>query len=332
MRCTNKKLWRILSLSLAVLCLGLPLGGCSRETKPEDAFTVDRPGFGIQEPGTDTAAAYYAEDLCVAAEDVKATDAEAQDALAACFFNLDTKEILYAKNIHGRMYPASTTKIMTALLLLEQGGLDDQTTVSKEAITFHESGVTTVKLKEGDVLSMDQLLHALLIVSANDAANVIAEKVGGSVEQFAQMMNEKAASIGATNTHFVNPHGLHDEEHYTTAYDLYLIFNECIKYDAFIDVIGTNTFTASITGADGLVRQEHWEQTNFYAAGLAEQPRDAVIIGGKTGTTTPAGNCLILLETSAQGSPYISVIMGADTKSLLYQNMTALINGIPVSE
>ena len=93
MRCTNKKLWRILSLSLAVLCLGLPLGGCSRETKPEDAFTVDRPGFGIQEPGTDTAAAYYAEDLCVAAEDVKATDAEAQDALAACFFNLDTKEI-----------------------------------------------------------------------------------------------------------------------------------------------------------------------------------------------------------------------------------------------
>ena len=110
------------------------------------------------------------------------------------------------------------------------------------------------------------------------------------------------------------------------------LWTGAIKYDEFIDIISTNQYSAQITGADGAVRQEDWEQTNFYAAGMAEQPRDAVIIGGKTGTTTPAGNCLILLENSAQGRPYISVIMGADTKSLLYQNMTALINGIPANE
>ena len=326
MRCTSKIILPV------VLVVSLSISGCSFGSGLSDAFAVDRPGLGVQSREEEADISYFAADLCVANEDVEAIEADTSRSLAACFFNLDTKEILYAKNVHDRLYPASTTKIMTALVALRHGDLDAQTSVSKEAITFTESGVSTAQLKEGDVLTTRQLLYALLTVSANDAANVIAEQIGGSQEQFVEMMNEEAMRIGATNTHFVNPNGLHNEEHYTTAYDLYLIFNECIKYDAFIDVIGTNTFTASITGADGLVRQEHWEQTNFYAAGLAEQPRDAVIIGGKTGTTTPAGNCLILLETSAQGSPYISVIMGADTKSLLYQNMTALINGIPVSE
>ena len=326
MRCTNKKLWRILSLSLAVLCLGLPLGGCSRETKPEDAFTVDRPGFGIQEPGTDTAAAYYAEDLCVAAEDVKATDAEAQDALAACFFNLDTKEILYAKNIHGRMYPASTTKIMTALLLLEQGGLDDQTTVSKEAITFRESGVTTVKLKEGDVLSMDQLLHALLIVSANDAANVIAEKVGGSVEQFAQMMNEKAASIGATNTHFVNPHGLHDEEHYTTAYDLYLMFQEAMKHEEFLEVLQMPSYETTYLSAGGQEQAATWSSTNRFTTGDVTVPDGVKAVGGKTGSTRAAMSCLVQLFEDAGGQRYVAIILGASERSVLYQEMQGFLS------
>ena len=123
----------------------MSISGCSWEQKPEDAFTADRPGFGFLDQGTDAEISYFADDLCVAAEDIKTIEGEAADALAACFFNLDTKEILYAKNIHGRVYPASTTKILTALLLLEQDDLDAQTTVSQNAITFHESGVTTVK-------------------------------------------------------------------------------------------------------------------------------------------------------------------------------------------
>ncbi len=146
------------------------------------------------------------------------------------------------------------------------------------------------------------------------------------------MMNEEAQRLMATNTHFVNSNGLHDTEHYTTAYDLYLIFNECIKHQEFVDIINTKQYTAQITGADGSVRQSDWAQTNFYATGKAEQPAGAAVIGGKTGTTDQAGNCLILLNQAPDSSPYISIVMGADTKDLLYQDMTALINGISANE
>ena len=154
--------------------------------------------------------------------------------------------------------------------------------------------------------------------------------MAGSVEGFAQMMNEEAQSLMATNTHFVNPNGLHDADHYTTAYDLYLIFNECIRHQEFIDIIATPQYTVNITGADGAVRQADWMQTNYYASGRAEQPVGASVVGGKTGTTNEAGNCLILLEKGANDENYISIVMGAVSKSLLYQNMTAMINSIPV--
>ncbi len=172
-----------------------------------------------------------ASDLCVTDTDVQDIEADTEDALAACFFNLNEKKVLYAKNIHERMYPASTTKIMTALVALDKGDLDAQTTVSKEAITFSESGVSTAKLKEGDVLTLRQLLYALLTVSANDAANVIAEQIAGSQDAFVEMMNQEAQKIGATNTHFVNANGLHSEDHYTTVYDLYLMFNAAMQHE-----------------------------------------------------------------------------------------------------
>ena len=168
--------------------------------------------------------------------------------------------------------------------------------------------------------------------SGNDAAVAIADYIGGNSEQFAQMMNEEAQALMATKTHFLNSNGLHNENHYTTAYDLYLIFNECIKHDEFVDIINTAEYTANITGADKTMRQVAWKQTNFYALGEAELPQSATIIGGKTGTTEPAGNCLILLEKDSSGRPYISIVMGADTKSLLYQDMTAIINGIGQQE
>ncbi len=152
------------------------------------------------------------------------------------------------------------------------------------------------------------------------------------MDAFSQMMNDEAKRLMATNTNFVNSNGLHDENHYTTAYDLYLIFNECIKHEEFVNIINTKQYTVQITGNDGSVRQENWAQTNFYATGKAESPTAATVIGGKTGTTDQAGNCLILLNKTLDESPYISIVMGANTKELLYQDMTALINGIPANE
>lgn len=332
MRCTNKRLKRFISLFLAGTVCCVTLGGCSLEKAPEDAFTVDRSGFGIQDQGADLDISYFAEDLCVAAEDESAVDTEIEDALAACFFDLDTKEILYAKNIHDKVFPASTTKIMTALLLLENGDLDAQAVVSKDAVTFHESGVTTVKLKEGDVLTLRQLLYALLLVSANDAANVIAEKIGGSTEQFVGMMNEKAAKIGATNTHFMNPHGLHDEEHYTTAYDLYLMFQEAMKYDTFLEVLQVPSWDTSYVAADGKEITASWSSSNRFTKGDVTVPDGITAVGGKTGTTKAAMSCLVQLFEDGEGHRYVAIIVGCSERAVLYEEMQSFLNAIQPQE
>ena len=203
MKCINKRFVRVCSLLLVCSLCTISGTGCG-ENRLEDAFEADLPGIGIQTSEESSKIPYFASDLCVTDTDVQDIEADTEDALAACFFNLNEKKVLYAKNIHERMYPASTTKIMTALVALDKGDLDAQTTVSKEAITFSESGVSTAKLKEGDVLTLRQLLYALLTVSANDAANVIAEQIAGSQDAFVEMMNQEAQKIGATNTHFVN--------------------------------------------------------------------------------------------------------------------------------
>lgn len=313
--------------SAAMACC-MFLNGCSQNTGIDDAFTADRPGFGVQGQAEDADIPWFAKDLCVADEDVQEIEAEASDALAACFFNLDTKEILYAKNIHDRLYPASTTKIMTALVALEQGDLDAQTTVSQEAITFHESGVSTVKLKEGDVLTLRQLLYALLTVSANDAANVIAEMTAGSMDQFVAQMNEKAVQIGATNTHFVNPNGLHDEEHYTTAYDLYLMFQEAMKYDTFLEILKTPSYDVSYMAADGTEVTASWASSNQFTKGDVTVPDGVTAMGGKTGTTTAAMSCLVQLFEDKSKDRYVAIILGCQERATLYREMQSFLSDL----
>ncbi len=322
MRCTSK------TILPAVLAVSLSVSGCSFGNGLSDAFAVDRPGLGVQSQEEEADISYFAADLCVANEDVEAIEADTSRALAACFFNLDTKEILYAKNVHDRLYPASTTKIMTALVALKHGDLEAQTSVSKEAITFTESGVSTAQLKEGDVLTTRQLLYALLTVSANDAANVIAEQIGGSQEQYVEMMNEEALRVGATNTHFVNPSGLHDEEHYTTVYDLYLMFNEAMKYDDFIDMIKAPSYDVSYVAADGSAVEKTWSSSNLFTKGEVTVPDGMTAVGGKTGTTMAAKSCLVELFEGRQGTRYVAIILGCDERAILYQEMQSFLSAL----
>lgn len=274
----------------------------------------------------------FAKDLCVAAEDdVELAGAPDPSTFkSAALFDVSAGETDYAYHVHEKLYPASVTKIMTALLALENGNLQDMVTVNVDASEFAADEVT-VGLKKGDQLTLEALVNGLLLHSGNDNANAIAEYIGGSIEAFVDMMNEKAAQLKATHTHFANPSGLHNDDHYTTAYDIYLIFNECIKNEDFVRIINTDSYTSDIKGADGTTRQIVSEPSHFYAHGKATLPTTAEIIGGKTGTTKKAGNCLILLDRTADEKPYISVVMGAETKDLLYQDMTALINGIRTS-
>ena len=214
----------------------------------------------------------------------------------ADFFIQNRKKVDFSYQMFDKIYPASTTKIMTALVALENADLSDVVTVSQNAdMNSFAADEATCGIKAGDKITLSDLLYGLLLHSGNDNATAIAEYVGGSMDGFAEMMNKEAAKLMATGTHFVNSNGLHNDNHYTTAYDLYLIFNECIKYDDFVKIIMAKSHTAKVTGNDGTIRSITWEPTNFYATGDAKKPDNVTVIGGKTGTTQLAGNCLILL-------------------------------------
>lgn len=273
----------------------------------------------------------YATDLCVATENVQIDNFVSDSALhASALFDVNSANVCFAENIHTQLYPASTTKILTALVAMDNCSMDEIVTISaRAAASSFAYDEQVCGLIEGDQITLEALLNGLLIYSGNDTAVAIAEYVGGTVEGFAEMMNQKAKDVFATNTHFVTPNGLHDENHYTTAYDLYLIFNECIKHEEFINIIGSSSYTADIIGADGQSRQLIWESTSFYARDIVADPIGATVVGGKTGYTGEAGNCLILLNTDNDGNQYISIVMGAAEKPLLYEDMTAIINQIP---
>ena len=245
-------------------------------------------------------------------------------------FDLNNNHTLYTYHMHDKIYPASTTKILTALVALENGSLDDAVHISKNACsTSFAWDEQTCGIKEGDTLTLEDLLYGLLLYSGNDTAVAIAEHIGGSVESFAEMMNLKAKELLATNSNFTNPSGLYDENHYTTAYDLYLIFNECIKHDEFVKIINADEYTAEITRSDSSHVTLKWEPTNYYALGTAKAPENVKIVGGKTGTLKVAGNCLILMAEDKSEQPYISIVMGADSKDYLYKDMTSLLAEIP---
>ena len=260
----------------------------------------------------------------------KAENEDYPDAKEVLLVNNTKNKVLVSQKVFDQAYPASTTKIMTALVALENADLSDVVTVSQNAdMNSFAADEATCGIKAGDKITLSDLLYGLLLHSGNDNATAIAEYVGGSMDGFAEMMNKEAAKLMATGTHFVNSNGLHNDNHYTTAYDLYLIFNECIKHDDFVKIIMAKSHTAKVTGNDGTIRSITWEPTNFYATGDAKKPDNVTVIGGKTGTTQLAGNCLILLTKDKNDHPYISIVMKADTKPLLYKDMTAIVEAIP---
>ena len=170
------------------------------------------------------------------------------DAGAAIIIHPETDTIVYEKNSHEKMYPASTTKIMTALVAAESGhDLNEKVTVTEEAISSIIEGYSTAHLKAGEEFTLEQLLNVLLIPSANDAANVIAGYIGGSIPEFVNMMNKKAEEIGCTGTHFTSPNGLHDENHYTTAYDLAHIAIRVMKNTALRNIVCKTTYSLPAT-------------------------------------------------------------------------------------
>lgn len=245
----------------------------------------------------------------------------------ALLFNLDTKEALYTQGIYDRVYPASITKIMTALLVLEHGNMDDVITITPNDLSLEE-GSQMSGMAAGDTVTMEQLFHSLMIYSANDAAMAIAAHIGGTVDNFVAMMNEKAKSLGMTGTNFMNPHGLHDQNHYTTAYDVYLMLNAAYKYTEFYNAMQMNVYTLTVKKADGTEYSKRLDSTDHYLTGSATAPKNVTVLGGKTGTTGQAGACLAIVSQNAYGQPFISVILNAETRVILYNDMNILLSQI----
>ena len=240
------------------------------------------------------------------------------DARAALLVDVGTGEVLYDKNVHERSYPASITKVMTALLTLEavkagRLSLTQEITAQESAFENLAADGSTANIKAGETMSVENLLNCLLIVSANEAANILAEAVSGNVESFVALMNQRAQELGCKDTRFANPSGLHNSEHYTSAWDIYTFVSEALKYDTFREIIARKSYEVPATNVS---KARALHTTNFLISNW--RTRGYVYeyaTGGKTGSTPEAGYCLV--ATAEKGSrSLISVVLGAERVTL----------------
>lgn len=229
---------------------------------------------------------------------------------AAVVFDRVSKTVIYGKNIDSKRAMASTTKTMTAILTLENGNLDEVIEVSKKAAN---TGGSRLGLKTGDKIKLRDLLYGLMLRSGNDAAVQIAIHLGGSVEGFAKMMNDKAKELGLKATNFVSPHGLDDPNHYTTAYEMALLTDYALNIEEFAKIVNTKQTTIAINSNPVTIYN-----TNELLGNLEG------VDGVKTGFTNNAGRCLVT-STTRSGWQIITVVLGADTKKFRTKDSIELI-------
>lgn len=321
----RKKLMRATALILA--CSLVLLTGCgSRTYKASKQLDIGvLPNLPLySECG-------MAQEYAVVGKDEEVNAASYSGVYAAMLLDNTTGEPVIAHNAHKRIYPASMTKLMTGLLVIEsieRGdiSLDDMVTLNRK-VTFDDWDAMASDLEGGCRVDVKNLLYGLMITSYNDCGVILAELIAGSESAFCDMMNEKAREIGATNTHFENCHGLHSDDHYTTAYDLYLILEEFSKHDLAYIIDSLSTYDFTYTDADGNEQVVTIEPTNEYLTGEMNLPDGYSIGSWKTGTTEEALNCLIMeLKNESTGHEYVAIIAGADGKEALYSLMTSMIN------
>ena len=314
-----------------LLCITMVLSvtGCGKKHHVSDPYKLNSDVFGLLHNQAEDVSGNHlmSSTLCVANENTNNPEVDMSLAEGAGLFDISNYETLYAKNVHEKLYPASTTKILTAYVVLKHGQLEDVVTITSENIAL-ESDSSHCGLKAGDKISVKELLYGLMLKSANDAANALADYVSGSTDNFAELMNKEAKLLGATNSHFMNAHGLHHEEHYTTVYDLYIIFQNALKNDMFREISGTMTHTASYLDSSGTPVSVQWDNTMQYFTRNKIPPEGTTVLAGKTGTTSKAQSCLVLLSENQAGEEFISIILKAQDRGVLYEEMNDLLEEI----
>ena len=225
---------------------------------------------------------------------------------AVILYELNSNTLVYAYNPDTRIYPSSMVKLMTALLALEKGNLTDMVTVTKSALDNVAIGSVSANLKKGEEISLEDLLYCMMTASANDASAVIAEHVGGSIDDFILMMNEKARAIGCLNTNYTNVHGLHDDDCYTTARDICRLLEVALENETFVKLVTAATYTVPSTNKS---EERQLQSTNNMMI-KGKMFYDARVTGGKTGATNQAGRCLAV-TAEANGMNLLGIVMGA---------------------
>ena len=228
---------------------------------------------------------------------------------AALLYDLGSDTLVFGQNIDEKLYPASLTKIMTCLMTIEmQPDLDVMVTVTKAGLADQEPGGSNVALKVGEEMSVRDLLYCLMVKSGNDAASVLAVYNAGSIEAFVELMNQRAQELGCTGTHYMNAHGLHHDDHYTTARDMAKIAATAMQYPIFEEIFTTSEYTVPATN---LSEARELKTTNFLIRSNGyPNVVDSRVLGGKTGNTSKAGRCLVALAEK-NGMKLLSVVLGA---------------------
>ena len=232
-------------------------------------------------------------------------------------------KVMYSKNAFERRYPASTTKLMTAILTLENCKLSDKVTVSHDAIFNVPVGYSHANLREGEILTVEQLLNVLLIPSANDAAFVLAEHIAGSVDKFSEMMNNKAKELGCLDTHFVNPNGIHSNDHYSTAYDMSLIGRYAMQFEDIMRIAMVNQYTLPKTNKYSKEDRIFNSTNGLITKNDEYYYPDAT--GLKTGYTDKSGYCIVT-TAKRDNMELLSVVFGSDTIKDRYEDCIDLFD------
>ena len=240
---------------------------------------------------------------------------------SAIVMDADTRAILYGKNIHEKCYPASITKLMTALLVIENCDLEETVVFSERAVTDLEPGAVTAYISSGEELSVRDCLHALLLMSANDVANALAEHVAGSIEGFADMMNERAQELGCEDTCFKNPSGLTDSEHVTSAYDMAMIANALFDNETFLEIEKADSYQLDPTER---VPSGLWMNIGHRMLRSGNAYSDERVVGGKTGYTSASGNTLVTMAES--GDRRLSIVVMMDKNPQHYMDTLSMMD------
>ena len=249
---------------------------------------------------------------------------------AALLVNLSNNEILYSAHATEVIYPASITKLMTALVVFNQKEfLTETVEVSQTAVTPVIPSAKMCGFQAGDRLLLRDLLGCMLIYSGNDTSVAVAEHISGSEAEFVALMNQTAEELGLTVSKFYNTHGLPDDNHVTSAYDIYLIMQKLFQFDEFFDIIESGSIKVDVLRNETLTTMS-FVSTNQFLSGAYQLPEGLTIFGGKTGTTNKAGCCLTLYIKDQRGDCYIAEIFGAESYETLYPDMIHLLSYISV--